>query len=106
MLMYSLRVNDQPGLPLKAGPIVAKNCCERSQSLFQAVNRQCGISMLSDFASFVRACRTRTSNVLRTEAASHDRFRVALLHLKLCLIAIAPEADIKSVATEMKIEQR
>src|SRR6476661_8845831 len=43
---------------------------------------------------------------MHTEAASHDRLRVALQHLKLRLIAVAPKPDIKSAAADVKIEQR
>jgi hypothetical protein len=71
----------------------------------QAVNRQCGISTDEWSREHRPACHMRTSNELRTEAASRDRLRVTLLHLKLRLITIAPEADIKSVPTKVKIEQ-
>src|ERR1700722_10492183 len=43
---------------------------------------------------------------MHTEAAFYDRLRIALQHLKLRLIAVAPEPDIKSVAADVKIEQR
>jgi hypothetical protein len=42
---------------------------------------------------------------LCTEAASHDRLSIALQYLKLRLIAVAPELDIKSVVAHAKIEQ-
>jgi hypothetical protein len=41
---------------------------------------------------------------MHPEAASYDRLRIALQHLKLCLLAIAPEPDIKSAAADAKVE--
>src|SRR5260370_32233725 len=43
---------------------------------------------------------------LGTEAAALDRLRIALQHLKLRLLAVAPEPDIESVGADTKIEHR
>src|SRR5262249_47070975 len=75
-------------------------------SAFRLSTGSAASRLLREVASIVPACHLRDLRELRSEAAPHDRFRVALLQFKLCLVAVAPEVDIKSLAAEMKIEQR
>ena len=72
----------------------------------QAFNGQSGIATGEGYCEHDSAGCTRTLDEVRTKAAFHDRLVIALQHLKQRIIAVAPEPDVKPVATEMKIEQR
>src|SRR4029077_7945845 len=73
---------------------------------FKAFNRQFVVSAVECCYGHRFLPAAWDSNQLHSEAASHDRLGVALQHLKLRLIVVAPEPDIKSAAADVKIEQR